>query len=169
MHQSDYYRYMKKARDSGIEFHREIEKILKGEKDYDPTVHPLFYQLAPVMKRISKVHYVEQKIHHSLGYAGRCDAVLTLDDKVTVVDWKSKKNPLSRNKALKEFCQLTAYAHALDEMNLITPEQVAIIFVVDKPSRRAAGVFTLQYPNELKVYWETFRKLINQFYKGMPF
>lgn len=166
---TEYNAYMEKAINRGNHFHEVLEKVLRNNIPFSIDLHPLFYQLVPVMEKLEKVYLIEQKVYHSLGFGGRCDAVIKLNGKITLVDWKTKNRSISRGNCLKEFCQLTAYAESLKEMSLITVDQIAIIFVVDQTSRKKAGVFTLDFPDHTEQYWRTFKQLLNQFNSKIPF
>jgi len=84
-------------------------------------------------KNVTAIHAVEFSIHHPLGFAGTCDALLDIQgpdgNKIgpVIVDWKTSQRERSEEMLFNYQCQLGAYSLGLRHMTGIRPAGGAIV------------------------------------------
>ena len=132
---------VRKASEEGTAVHNAIEKFLAGEEIVwmDENKHANFS--LDVWKMIlrfadfwhaNKPELIASEIHllsHEHKYAGTCDLIVKIDDKVWLLDTKTS-NSLHTSYNL----QLAAYANAWNEVSDIKIEEVGILWL--KSSKR---------------------------------
>jgi len=112
----------------GTNVHRAIEELLAGKRIHHDSLNADEYQLLLDFKKFwedKKPQLIATEIvcfSKKYGYAGSVDAVVVLDDKVTILDWKTgSKLYITHN------MQVAAYAEALREMKQWDAVQVGIV------------------------------------------
>ena len=95
----------------------------------------------------------EATVHNNHEYAGTLDLLALVDDKLTIIDYKSSYRQKSALQIDEHFQQLAAYALAHDNMHNTKIEQ-AMIFVVYKESYKYdIHTADLSLLNQYKLMW----------------
>jgi len=95
----------------------------------------------------------EATVHNNHEYAGTLDLLALVDDKLTIIDYKSSYRQKSALQIDEHFQQLAAYALAHDNMHNTKIEQ-AMIFVVYKESYKYdIHTASLSLFNQYKLMW----------------
>ena len=113
------------ACDRGTAVHKMVERYFNHEPQ-DPIAldqYGEFWEsLKPVLPKIRPL-YVEEFLWSDFGYAGRCDCWGMVDDKFTMIDFKTTNKPKKREWCVDHLCQLIAYSAALKERKGRSTEQ----------------------------------------------
>ena len=80
-----------------------------------------------IVQNVTAIHAIEFCVHHPLGFAGTCDALLEIDGKLYITDWKTSERERSDELLLNYKHQLGAYASGLAYLTGIYPEAGAIV------------------------------------------
>jgi hypothetical protein len=81
-----------------------------------------------ILERVTAIHACEFSVYHpEMSTAGTCDALLDIDGKLTICDWKTSARERSEEMLLNYKDQLGAYSHSLRWMTSIQPEAGAIV------------------------------------------
>jgi genome maintenance exonuclease 1 len=84
-----------------------------------------------IFPRIDSFIATEATVHNDFNYAGTLDLLASMDNRLTVIDYKSSYRKKSSFQIDEHFQQLAAYALAHDSMHGTTIDQ-AMIFIVYK-------------------------------------
>lgn len=103
--------------------------------------------------------YQEVRTHDGLTYAGTVDFVAYVDDKLTIVDWKTQRSP----SLLKWSLQLTAYKKTVEALIGEKVEVVAILHICEDGSY---GYYTLPTNERL---WESLLQYVALTYRKDKF
>jgi len=108
-----------------------LDNTLDASATITPTVLELWRTLQPwIAEHITTLHAQEQDVYSTrLRVAGRMDVLATVDDKLTVVDFKTSRRPKSRDHIGNYFVQSTFYALAVYERTGRKVEQIVIPIV----------------------------------------
>ena len=80
-----------------------------------------------ILERVTAIHSVEFSIYDKdYGYAGTCDALIDIDGKLTICDWKTSKEVRSDEMLLNYCHQLGAYNYALRKLTGIECNQALV-------------------------------------------
>ena len=138
--------------------HTLTEYYLKNEKL--PTVQPisehLFKIAKPALNRIDNIHVLEGSLYSQyLGVAGTVDCIAEFDGELSIIDFKTSKEPKPREWIDGYFVQCCAYACMLHELTGIPVKKFVIIMACED--------------GEVKVYEEydktKYIKLLTQYIK----
>ena len=99
-----------------------------------------------ILERVTAIHAIEFSVHDKdYGYAGTADALVDIDGKLTICDWKTSKEVRSEE-MLTNYChQLGAYNYALRNLTGIECSQALICIA------RRSGKPQLRLMNNLEV------------------
>ena len=128
-----------KASRRGTNVHLMCEDYINNlptKKEAMPSDLEMFHIMKPVLdERIGDVYAQEYAMYSDhLGIAGRCDCIAEFDGKLSIIDFKTSKRPLSAfggEKLDKYFRQASGYAVMFEERTKIPVSQVVIIAAVD--------------------------------------
>lgn len=159
--------------DRGTTVHSEIEYYLKhGElreaylmeaiKTKKGVVSPMAYirGMEALLSRITQVHLIEGCVWSPRGYAGRVDAIVTINDEVRLVDWKTADRFKSSQQVRDYKIQLAAYCGALNHVypTLKINKALIVVGVKDSPCQPF-------YVNEAEMLnlWQDWLKRLEKF------
>ena len=99
-----------------------------------------------ILERVTAIHAIEFSVHDKdYGYAGTADALVDIDGKLTICDWKTSKD-IRSEEMLTNYChQLGAYNYALRKITGIECSQALICIA------RRSGKPQLRLMNNLEV------------------
>lgn len=81
-----------------------------------------------ILERVTAIHACEFSVYSpAMSVAGTCDALVDIDGKLTICDWKTSARERSEEMLLNYKHQLGAYSHSLRGMTGIQPEAGAIV------------------------------------------
>ena len=80
-----------------------------------------------IVENVQCIHAIEFSIHHPAGFAGTCDALIDVDGKLTVTDWKTSARARSDEMLTSYKHQIGAYSLGLKHLTGIQPEAGAIV------------------------------------------
>ena len=97
-----------------------------------PSVQPisehLFKIAKPTLERINNIHALEGALYSEvLGIAGTCDCIAEFDGELSIIDFKSSKQPKPRDWIDGYFVQCAAYAAMLYELTGLVVKKFVII------------------------------------------
>jgi len=124
----------RKATSRGTDMHTLTEYYLKN-KDL-PTVQPisehLFKIAKPTLNRINNIQVLEGSLYSQyLGVAGTVDCIAEFDGELSIIDFKTSKQPKPREWIDGYFVQCCAYACMLHEMTGISVKKFVIIMACE--------------------------------------
>ena len=127
-------RITRKATSRGTDAHTLIENHLKN-LDL-PTVQPisehLFQVAVPALKRINNIHALEGSLYSQyLGIAGTVDCIAEFDGELSIIDFKTSKQPKPREWIDGYFVQCCAYACMLHELTGLSVKKFVIIMTCE--------------------------------------
>lgn len=109
--------------------HNRVESTLleaKGTEELD-----IFHTMQPHIDRIDNIRAIEVPLwSRRVGLAGRTDCIAEYDGKLSVVDFKTSKNPKSEDAISDYFTQGTAYALMWQDLTGQRVDNIAIIIGV---------------------------------------
>ena len=113
-----------------VQIHTLTEYYLKNEEL--PTVQPisehLFKIAKPALNRINNIHVLEGSLYSQyLGVAGTVDCIAEFDGELSIIDFKTSKQPKPREWIDGYFVQCCAYACMLHELTGIPVKKFVII------------------------------------------
>jgi hypothetical protein len=128
-----------KASRRGTNVHLLCEDYINNlpvKKGVMPSDLEMFSIMKSVLdERVGDVYAQEYAMYSDhLGIAGRCDCIAMFDGKLSIIDFKTSKRPLSAfggDKLDKYFRQAAGYAVMFEERTKIPVSQVVIIAAVD--------------------------------------
>lgn len=119
-------RITNEAATRGTSLHDLSERYLKNELTRDQLVGPgsiLFNRIKKYLDQVQLVIATEAALYNeNLKYAGRTDAIVMMNDVVTIVDHKNSRKPINekflfgRQKLFKYKIQVAGYALAFEQM-----------------------------------------------------
>lgn len=126
-------RISKKATDRGTRIHALCEDQLLGKNPMPELVDmDMWSDLKPVIDKIDNIHALESKLYSDkLEVAGTVDCIAEFDGRLSVIDFKTSKNPKDINNIEHYFIQATAYSVMFQELYDIAIPDITIIIGVD--------------------------------------
>lgn len=126
-------RISKKATDRGTRIHSLCEDHLLGNNPMPELVDmDMWSDLKPVIDKIDNIHALESKLYSDkLEVAGTVDCIAEFDGRLSVIDFKTSKNPKDINNIEHYFIQATAYSVMFQELYNIAIPDITIIIGVD--------------------------------------
>lgn len=125
-----------KATQFGTQFHECCEQYLmnKGQSTVhssNPIVLQAFNIAKPLLKKsISVVYGIELPLYSKrLQLAGRTDAIVEWEGKLSILDYKFISNVYDINTYVDYFLQCTAYAYMVQEMYNICPKNIVLFLM----------------------------------------
>ena len=127
-------RITRKATSRGTDAHTLIEHHLKN-LDL-PTVQPisehLFKIAKPALNRINNIYALEGSLYSQyLGVAGTVDCIAEFDVELSIIDFKTSKQPKPRDWIDGYFVQCCAYACMLHELTGLSVKKFVIIMTCE--------------------------------------
>jgi len=122
-----------KASSRGTRIHTLCEDFLLG-KPLQPDMFDveLWNSLKPVVDKIDNIHALESKLYSDkLQLAGTVDCIGEFDGLLSIIDFKTSKNPKDINNIDHYFLQATAYSVMFEELTGIKVPDLTIIIGVD--------------------------------------
>ncbi len=128
-------RITRKATSRGTDFHTLTENYFYNIPEL-PKVQPLsqhlFYIAKPALDRINNIHALEGSLYSKfLGIAGTVDCIAEYDAELSIIDFKTSKEPKPREWIDGYFVQCCAYACMLHEMTGISVKKFVIIMACE--------------------------------------
>jgi len=120
----------RKAASRGTDMHTLVEHYLKNESL--PSVQPLseflFKFAKPSLDRINNIYALESPLYsRKLGIAGTVDCIAEYEGELSVIDFKTSKEPKPEEWIEGYFVQAVAYACMLYELTGIIAKKLVII------------------------------------------
>jgi len=152
----------------GTAMHKYLEDLILGQRSMDLTTTGQEAQrMAEIivdrgLNRCSDIYGVEAVLYYPGLYAGSCDLIGKIDDKVSIIDFKQTNKPKQREWIGDYFLQMAAYGMAHDAVYNTAIEQ-GVILMCSKD-----GYFQ-EFVIEGKEYREAkyeFLRRLDQFYGG---
>lgn len=125
----------KKATSRGTDFHTLTENYFYNISEL-PKVQPLsehlFYIAKPALNRINNIYALEGSLYSKfLGIAGTVDCIAEFDGELSIIDFKTSKEPKPREWIDGYFVQCCAYACMLHEMTGLSVKKFVIIMACE--------------------------------------
>ena len=156
------------AANRGTAMHKYLEDLILGQRSMDLTTTGQEAQrMAEIivdrgLNRCSDIYGVEAVLYYPGLYAGSCDLIGKIDDKLSIIDFKQTNKPKQREWIGDYFLQMAAYGMAHDAVYNTAIEQ-GVILMCSKD-----GYFQ-EFVIEGKEYREAkyeFLRRLDQFYGG---
>lgn len=150
----------KRATSRGTDTHSLIESYLLNETL--PSVQPISEYLFKIAKttlnRINDIYCLESSLHSKiLGVAGTVDTIAKFDGELSVIDYKTSKEPKPIEWIESYFVQAMFYAMAFYEMTGIMVKKLVIIMTCEN------GECIVYEERNLKKYMKLVVKYIKEF------
>ena len=151
----------------GTAMHEAIERYLNNEDDWFvpnemPNVKSLFNALRPTLdKRLDNIYLQEGALYSDhLKLAGRVDCIAEFDGKLSIIDFKTSKQPKKKEYITSYFMQASAYAIMFEERTGIPITQTVILMAVDNSPtpiifKETRDNYTKQLIETIQNYYET--------------
>ena len=152
----------------GTAMHKYLEDLILGQRSMDLTTTGQEAQrMAEIivdrgLNRCSDIYGVEAVLYYPGLYAGSCDLIGKIDDKVSIIDFKQTNKPKQREWIGDYFLQMAAYGMAHDAVYNTAIEQ-GVILMCSKDGYFQEFVIEGEEYREAK--YEFLRRL-DQFYGG---
>ena len=151
---------IKRATSRGTDTHSLIESYLLNETL--PSVQPISEYLFKIAKttlnRINDIYCLESSLHSKiLGVAGTVDTIAKFDGELSVIDYKTSKEPKPIEWIEGYFVQAMFYAMAFYEMTGIMVKKLVIIMTCEN------GECVVYEERNLKKYMKLVVKYIKEF------
>jgi genome maintenance exonuclease 1 len=121
----------RKATSRGTDMHSLVESYLKNDTPPEkilPISEFLFKISKPTLNRINNIHALEQSLYSlQLGIAGTVDCIAEFDGELSIIDFKTSKEPKRRDWIEHYFVQCMAYGCMLYELTGISVKKLVII------------------------------------------
>jgi hypothetical protein len=120
----------KRATSRGTDMHTLVEYHLLNKElpSVQPISEHLFKIAKPTLERINNIHALEGALYSEvLGIAGTCDCIAEFDGELSIIDFKSSKQPKPRDWIDGYFVQCAAYAAMLYELTGLVVKKFVII------------------------------------------
>lgn len=153
-------RITKRATSRGTDTHTLIENYLLNQEL--PKVQPISEHLFKIAKstlnRINNIHCLESSVYSEiLGVAGSVDTIADFDGELSVIDYKTSKEPKPREWIESYFVQTMFYGMALYEMTGIEIKKLVIIMTCEN------GECVVYEERDLKKYMKLVVQYIRKF------
>ena len=110
-----------------------------------------------ILENVTAIHAIEFSIHYSLGqgygFAGTCDALVDVNKKLCIVDWKTSQRERSEDMLTNYIDQLGAYSIGLKSLTNIKPQGGLVVVA------RRTGAPQVRELSELELRGAEFRFL----------
>lgn len=150
----------RKATSRGTDTHTLIENYLLNNElpEVQPISEHLFKIIKPTLNRINNIHCLESSLYSTvLGVAGSVDTIANFDGELSVIDYKTSKEPKPREWIDGYFVQAMFYGMALYEMTGIKIKKLVIIMSCEN------GECVVYEEKDLKKYMKLVVKYIKKF------
>jgi genome maintenance exonuclease 1 len=121
----------RKATSRGTDMHSLVESYLKNDTPPEkilPISEFLFKISKPTLNRINNIHALEQSLYSlQLGIAGTVDCIAEFDGELSIIDFKTSKEPKRRDWIEHYLVQCMAYGCMLYELTGISVKKLVII------------------------------------------
>jgi genome maintenance exonuclease 1 len=120
----------KRATSRGTDMHTLVEYYLLNKElpSVQPISEHLFKIAKPTLERINNIYALEGALYSEvLGIAGTCDCIAEFDGELSIIDFKSSKQPKPRDWIDGYFVQCAAYAAMLYELTGLVVKKFVII------------------------------------------
>jgi genome maintenance exonuclease 1 len=124
----------RKATSRGTDMHTLVEHHLKNEglPQVQPLSQHLFYIAKPALNRINNIYALEGSLYSKfLGIAGTVDCIAEFDGELSIIDFKTSKQPKPRDWIEGYFVQCCAYACMLHELTGLSVKKFVIIMACE--------------------------------------
>jgi hypothetical protein len=124
----------KRATSRGTDMHTLVEYHLLNKElpSVQPISEHLFKIAKPTLERINNIHALEGALYSEvLGIAGTCDCIAEFDGELSIIDFKSSKQPKPRDWIDGYFVQCAAYAAMLYELTGLVVKKFVIIMACE--------------------------------------
>lgn len=150
----------RQATSRGTDTHTLIENYLLNQEL--PSVQPLsehLFQIAkPTLSRINNIYCLEGSLYSEiLGIAGTVDTIAEFDGELSVIDYKTSKEPKPVEWIEGYFVQCAAYAAMLYEMTGLKVKKFVIIMTCEN------GECVVYEERDKKKYLQLLQKYIEKF------
>lgn len=153
-------RITKRATSRGTDTHTLIENYLLNRElpEVQPISEHLFKIAKTTLNRINNIHCLESSLYSEiLGVAGSVDTIADFDEELSVIDYKTSKEPKPREWIEGYFVQAMFYGMALYEMTGIQIKKLVIIMTCEN------GECVVYEERDLKKYMKLVVKYIKKF------
>jgi CRISPR/Cas system-associated exonuclease Cas4 (RecB family) len=153
-------RITKRATSRGTDTHTLIENYLLNRElpEVQPISEHLFKIAKTTLNRINNIHCLESSLYSEiLGVAGSVDTIADFDEELSVIDYKTSKEPKPREWIEGYFVQAMFYGMALYEMTGIQIKKLVIIMTCEN------GECVVYEERDLKKYMKLVIKYIKKF------
>jgi genome maintenance exonuclease 1 len=150
----------KRATSRGTDTHSLIESYLLNEilPKVQPISEYLFKIAKPTLNRINNIYCLESSLFSEiLGVAGTVDTIANFDEELSVIDYKTSKEPKPIEWIEGYFVQAMFYAMAFYEMTGIMVKKLVIIMTCEN------GECVVYEERDLKKYMKLVSKYIKKF------
>lgn len=128
-------RITRRATARGTDAHTLIEQYLKNmdcNSDVLPISEHLFQIAIPALNRINNIYTLEGSLYSQyLGIAGTVDCIAEFDGELSIIDFKTSKQPKPREWIDGYFVQCCAYACMLHELTGLSVKKFVIIMTCE--------------------------------------
>ena len=152
----------------GTAMHKYLEDLIRGQRSLDlTTVGQDAQKMAEIivdrgLNRCSDIYGIEAVLYYPGLYAGSCDLIGKIDDKVSIIDFKQTNKPKQREWIGDYFLQMAAYGMAHDAVYNTAIEQ-GVILMCSKDGYFQEFVIEGEEYREAK---HQFLRRLNEFYGG---
>ena len=152
----------------GTAKHKYLEDLIRGQRSLDlTTVGQDAQKMAEIivdrgLNRCSDIYGIEAVLYYPGLYAGSCDLIGKIDDKVSIIDFKQTNKPKQREWIGDYFLQMAAYGMAHDAVYNTAIEQ-GVILMCSKDGYFQEFVIEGEEYREAK---HQFLRRLNEFYGG---
>jgi genome maintenance exonuclease 1 len=153
-------RITRKATSRGTDTHTLIENHLLNQElpEVQPISEHLFKIAKSTLNRINNIHCLESSLYSEiLGVAGSVDTIADFDQELSVIDYKTSKEPKPREWIEGYFVQAMFYGMALYEMTGIQVKKLVIIMTCEN------GECVVYEERDLKKYMKLVVQYIKKF------
>jgi genome maintenance exonuclease 1 len=150
----------KRATSRGTDTHSLIESYLLNDKlpEVQPISDMLFKIAKPTIDRIDNIYCLERSLYSEiLGVAGSVDTIAEFDGELSVIDYKTSKEPKPIEWLEGYFVQTMFYAMAFYEMTGIKIKKLVIIMTCEN------GECVVYEEQDMKKYMKLVIKYIKKF------
>lgn len=124
----------RKATSRGTDLHTLVEDYLHNRNlsDVQPISEHLFKIAKPDLNRINNIYALEGSLYSQyLGVAGTVDCIAEFDGELSIIDFKTSKQPKPREWIDGYFVQCCAYACMLHELTGLSVKKFVIIMTCE--------------------------------------
>lgn len=124
----------RKATSRGTDLHTLVEDYLHNRNlsDVQPISEHLFKIAKPALNRINNIYTLEGSLYSQyLGVAGTVDCIAEFDGELSIIDFKTSKQPKPREWIDGYFVQCCAYACMLHELTGLSVKKFVIIMTCE--------------------------------------